>query len=109
MPSLTLLMSSYCEVEAFAARVQQVARHATPRHATPRHATPRHATPRRLLDAERGAVAAPEAATGRGAATGGRGEIVGTESASLCTDVPCRGFWSYYAELMGMEVAGGIR
>ena len=40
---------------------------------------------------------------------GGRGAIEGTESPSLCTDVPCRGFWSYYAELMGMEAAGGIR
>jgi hypothetical protein len=30
---------------------------------------------------------------------GGRGAIEGTESPSLCTDVPCRGFWSYYAEL----------
>ena len=40
---------------------------------------------------------------------GGTGAIAGTESESLCTDVPCRGFWSYYAELMGIEAAGGIR
>jgi anthranilate 1,2-dioxygenase large subunit len=25
------------------------------------------------------------------------------------TDVPLRGFWSYYAELMGIEPAGAVR
>ena len=40
---------------------------------------------------------------------GGRGPIVGTEIDSLCIDIPCRGFWSYYSELMGIEAEGGIR
>ncbi len=25
------------------------------------------------------------------------------------TDVPLRGFWSYYAELLGIEPAGAVR
>tara|TARA_B100000686_G_C16766366_1_gene962077 strand:- start:507 stop:1775 length:1269 start_codon:yes stop_codon:yes gene_type:complete len=40
---------------------------------------------------------------------GGRGPIDGTESESLCIDIPCRGFWSYYSELMEIEAEGGIR
>ena len=26
-----------------------------------------------------------------------------------CTDVPLRGFWSYYAELLGIEPEGAVR
>jgi anthranilate 1,2-dioxygenase large subunit len=38
---------------------------------------------------------------------GGGGPI--TDRDYRVTDVPLRGFWSYYAELMGLEPAGAIR
>jgi hypothetical protein len=38
---------------------------------------------------------------------GGRGAIV--DCAYRVTDVPVRGFWSYYAEVMGMEPEGAVR
>jgi anthranilate 1,2-dioxygenase large subunit len=38
---------------------------------------------------------------------GGGGPI--TDRDYRVTDVPLRGFWSYYAELMGFEPAGGVR
>jgi len=38
---------------------------------------------------------------------GGRGPLA--ESGARATDVPLRGFWSYYAELMGCEPEGAIR
>ena len=38
---------------------------------------------------------------------GGGGPI--TDLDHRINDVPCRGFWSYYAELMGMEPEGAVR
>jgi anthranilate 1,2-dioxygenase large subunit len=38
---------------------------------------------------------------------GGGGEI--SDRDYRVTDVPLRGFWSYWAELMGLEPAGAIR
>jgi anthranilate 1,2-dioxygenase large subunit len=38
---------------------------------------------------------------------GGRGAIGNLDH--RVNDVPCRGFWSYYAELMGIEPAGAVR
>jgi anthranilate 1,2-dioxygenase large subunit len=38
---------------------------------------------------------------------GGRGEV--KDLAHRVTETPIRGFWSYWAELMGMEAANGIR
>ena len=38
---------------------------------------------------------------------GGRGPI--TNLTHRVNDVPCRGFWSYYAELMGLEPEGAVR
>jgi anthranilate 1,2-dioxygenase large subunit len=38
---------------------------------------------------------------------GGAGEI--SDRDYRVTDVPLRGFWSYYAELLGIEPAGGVR
>lgn len=38
---------------------------------------------------------------------GGRGEV--RDLAHRVTESPIRGFWSYWAELMGVEAAGGIR
>jgi anthranilate 1,2-dioxygenase large subunit len=38
---------------------------------------------------------------------GGRGPI--TDLDHRVNDTPCRGFWSYYAELMGLEPEGAIR
>jgi hypothetical protein len=38
---------------------------------------------------------------------GGRGEV--RDLAHRVTETPIRGFWSYWAELMGVEAAGGIR
>ena len=38
---------------------------------------------------------------------GGRGEV--RDLAHRVTETPIRGFWSYWAELMGVEPAGGIR
>jgi anthranilate 1,2-dioxygenase large subunit len=38
---------------------------------------------------------------------GGRGPI--TDLEHRVNDMPCRGFWSYYAELMGIEPAGAVR
>jgi anthranilate 1,2-dioxygenase large subunit len=38
---------------------------------------------------------------------GGGGAI--TDLDHRINDVPCRGFWSYYAELMGMEPEGAVR
>jgi anthranilate 1,2-dioxygenase large subunit len=38
---------------------------------------------------------------------GGRGEV--RDQAHRVTEAPIRGFWSYWAELMGAEPAGGIR
>ena len=38
---------------------------------------------------------------------GGRGEV--RDLAHRVTETPIRGFWSYWAELMGAEPAGGIR
>ncbi|MGE0315240.1 MAG: Rieske 2Fe-2S domain-containing protein [Lautropia sp.] len=38
---------------------------------------------------------------------GGRGPV--TDLAHRVTETPIRGFWSYYAELMGFEAPGGIR
>ena len=38
---------------------------------------------------------------------GGRGAIV--DCPFRVTDVPVRGFWSYYAEVMGIEPKGGVR
>ncbi|MBM3509280.1 MAG: Rieske 2Fe-2S domain-containing protein [Alphaproteobacteria bacterium] len=38
---------------------------------------------------------------------GGKGEI--SDRDNRVNDVPIRGFWSYYAELMGMEPAGAVR
>ena len=39
---------------------------------------------------------------------GGRGPIP-TRLEHRVNDTPCRGFWSYYAELMGMEPEGAVR
>jgi anthranilate 1,2-dioxygenase large subunit len=38
---------------------------------------------------------------------GGHGAIQDQEH--RVTDVPIRGFWSYWAELMGVEPPGGVR
>jgi anthranilate 1,2-dioxygenase large subunit len=38
---------------------------------------------------------------------GGRGPM--TDLEHRITDVPVRGFWSYYAELMGIEPEGAVR
>jgi anthranilate 1,2-dioxygenase large subunit len=38
---------------------------------------------------------------------GGGGEI--SDRDYRVTDVPLRGFWSYYAELLGIEPAGAVR
>jgi len=38
---------------------------------------------------------------------GGKGEI--SDRAYRVNDVPIRGFWSYYAELMGIEPEGAVR
>jgi anthranilate 1,2-dioxygenase large subunit len=38
---------------------------------------------------------------------GGRGAI--TDLDHRVNDVPCRGFWSYYSELMGIEPQGAVR
>ena len=38
---------------------------------------------------------------------GGKGEI--SDRAYRVNDVPIRGFWSYYAELMGIEPDGAFR
>ena len=38
---------------------------------------------------------------------GGGGEI--SDRNYRITDVPLRGFWSYYAELMGIEPEGAVR
>ena len=38
---------------------------------------------------------------------GGRGSIA--DATHRLTEVPIRGFWSYWAELMGMEPAGAVR
>ena len=38
---------------------------------------------------------------------GGRGAV--RDLAHRVTETPIRGFWSYWAELMGMEAPGGIR
>ena len=38
---------------------------------------------------------------------GGKGEI--SDRAYRVNDVPIRGFWSYYAELMDIEPAGAFR
>jgi anthranilate 1,2-dioxygenase large subunit len=38
---------------------------------------------------------------------GGRGPV--RDLAHRVTETPIRGFWSYWAELMGMEAPGGIR
>ena len=38
---------------------------------------------------------------------GGAGEI--SDRDYRVTDVSVRGFWSYYAELMGMEPEGAVR
>ena len=38
---------------------------------------------------------------------GGRGEIKNLEH--RVTETPVRGFWSYWAELMGVEAQDGVR
>ena len=38
---------------------------------------------------------------------GGRGAIADTSH--RLTEAPIRGFWSYWAELMGVEAVGGVR
>ena len=38
---------------------------------------------------------------------GGKGEI--SDRDYRINDVPVRGFWSYYSELLGIEPEGGVR
>ncbi len=52
-------------------------------------------------------ASAPDHAKSTVIELGGGGEI--TDRDYRVHDVPLRGFWSYYAELLGIEPDGGVR
>src|SRR5262249_34846529 len=55
------------------------------------------------------ALPAPAAARDRNSFIELGGAVIISDRDYRVTDVPLRGFWSYYAELLGIEPAGAVR